>query len=136
MPISEPSTLTAQARESLRDLAHASRHIPDPGQIYELLGDLSLATSSLAQSLHQIATAHDRLGPDRAVVAESRRTGRATSYAVSWELHRAAEMLRQVAKGIDRAHEDEGRITHTQPVPLLTSQEAAPAATARDGLRL
>jgi hypothetical protein len=31
---------------------------------------------------------------------------------VSWELHRAAEMVHQVAEGIDRAHEIEATIAY------------------------
>lgn len=135
MPLSDSSSHSSQARESLRGLANASRHLPDPGEIYDLLGDISGATTSLAQSLDQIAGVHDRLGPERATVAESRRSGRATSYAVSWELHRAAEMLRQVVKGIDRAHEQEARITYAQVDPLL-AQSGQTATAAHNGLHL
>lgn len=121
MPTSDSTTHAAQARENLRALAHASRRVTDPGEIYDLLGGISLAMNSLAQSLHQIAGVHDRLEPGRATVADSTRSGRATSYAVSWEIHRSAEMLLQAAAGIDRAHQDEARISYAAPNPLLTS---------------
>ncbi|MFI5623500.1 hypothetical protein ACIA03_08550 [Nocardioides sp. NPDC051685] len=121
MPTNDSTTHAALAREHLRSLAHSTRTIDDPAEIYALLGDLSPAVTSMAQSLHQIARVHDGLGPDRATVAESRRSGRATSYAVSWELHRCAEMLTQIATGIDRAHEDEARISYGPADLLLTS---------------
>lgn len=129
MPTSESSTHAAQARESLRQLAHTSRSIPDPGELYDLLGDLSIAVNSLALSLHQIARVHDQLGSERARVAESTRSGRAASYAVSWELHRCAEILTQTAAGIDRAHEAEARITYAPMDPLLNSINGVHPAT-------
>lgn len=124
------------ARESTRRLAHTTRSITDPTEIYDLVGNLSLTITSLAQSLHQIAKVHDRIDPGRARVAESARSGRATSYAVSWELHRAAEILIQAASGLDRAHQDEARIAYGPPEPTLSeANNAAPAATAEHLLR-
>lgn len=124
------------ARESTRRLAHTTRSITDPTEIYDLVGTLSLSITSLAQSLHQIAKVHDRLDPGRARVAESARSGRATSYAVSWELHRAAEILIQAASGLDRAHQDEARIAYGPPEQALSAtNNAAPAASAGHLLR-
>lgn len=117
MPTSDSSTYAAQARESLRHLAHSSRWIEDPGELYDLIGDISLAISSMAQSLHQIARIHDALEPGRARVAESARSGRATSYAVSWEVHRSAEILTQAAAGVERARQNEARIAYAPPDP-------------------
>ena len=135
MPTSDSSTHATQARESLRSLAHSSRTIDDPSEIYDLLGDLSLALGSMAQSLHQIARVHDTLDPGRARVAESSRSGRATSYAVSWEVHRCAEILTQAAAGIDRAHQDEARIVYVPPDPLLNRSISGGLSAASDGLR-
>lgn len=129
MPTSDSSTHAANAHECLRDLAHSTLHITDPGEIYDLLGDISLSMNSLSQALHQIARVHDQLEPGRARVAESTRSGRATSCAVSWEIHRAAEMLTQVAAGIDRAHQDEARISYTPPDPLLATPPGSPSAS-------
>lgn len=120
MPARDSITHAAQVRESLRSLAHTSRAITDPGEIYNLLGDLAPAMNSLAQSLHQIAGVHDRLEPGRAIVADSTRSGRATSYAISWEVHRVAEIVVQAAAGLDRVHQDESRISYAGPNPLLT----------------
>lgn len=133
MPATDSSAHATEARESLRKLAHRTRMMTDPGEIYDLLGDLSLAVTSMSQSLHQIARVHDNLESGRAHVAESARSGRATSYAVSWKLHRCAEMLTQIATGIDRAHQDEARIAYGPPDPLLSATSINGAA-AHDGL--
>ena len=135
MPTSDSSTHAAQARESLRHLAHSSRRIEDPGELYDLLGDISLALNSMAQSLHQIARVHDHLEPGRARVAESARSGRATSYAVSWEVHRSAEILTQAASGIDRACQNEARIAYAPPDPTLNQPVSGARAIAGTGLQ-
>ena len=57
------------------------------------------------------------------------REGRAASYKVSWDLHRAAEMLHQVAETIDHAHAVEATIAYDvrdlpalAPVPRRTNE--------------
>lgn len=135
MPTSDSSTYAAHARESLRHLAHSSRRIEDPGEIYDLLGEISLALNSLAQSLHQIARVHDNLEHGRARVAKNARTGRATSYAVSWEVHRSAEILTQAAAGVDRAHQNEARIAYSPPDPTLNQSISGGRAIASTGIQ-
>ncbi|GAB2761723.1 hypothetical protein GCM10027020_12510 [Nocardioides salsibiostraticola] len=100
-----------EACEALRGLAHATRSMNDPRQIYPVLGSLSSAAASLSQSLHQIASFQDGQTKNGAGVPGSR-SERATTYHVSWELHRCAEILRQVAESIDHAHEAESVITY------------------------
>ena len=69
------------------------RMIEDPTAIYAVLGSISSALASLSQSLHQLGEFHD--GPTRkqAWMNGDPNAGRAASYKVSWELHRAAEMV-------------------------------------------
>jgi hypothetical protein len=129
------STHAVQARESLRHLAHSSRRIEDPGELYDLLGDISLALNSMAQSLHQIARVHDTLQPGRALIAGSTRSGRATSYAISWEVHRSAETLTQAAAGVDRACENEVRISYAPSHPTLNQPIAGSGAIAGTGIQ-
>ena len=52
--------------------------------------------------------------PDPQAGVDERRSARrpGASYQVSWELHRAAEMIHQVADGVDRAHEIEATIAY------------------------
>ena len=52
-----------ELRETVRGLARATRSIDDPTEIYPVLGAVSSALASMAQSLHQIGDFHD--GPAR-----------------------------------------------------------------------
>ena len=129
-----PPEHASDAREALRRLAHTTRQVEDPTEIYAILGDLSNGLASLAQSLHQIGDFHEGPARKRAWVTGDPRTGRAASYQVAWELHRAAEMVHQVAAGIDRAHEVEATITYdVRDFPTLVP---APRATRGPGLSL
>jgi type II secretory pathway component PulJ len=111
MPTFEESTAdAAEAQLALRGLAHATRSIKDPAELYSVLGSLSGALRSLEQSLHQLAALHDGAKRPRAVVNDSRREGQAAGYQVAWELHRAGEIVRQVGRAIDHAHEIEAGI--------------------------
>ena len=56
----DPTADAAEAQQALRGLAHATRSIDDPTQIYAVLGSLSAAAASFEQSLHQLAQFHDR----------------------------------------------------------------------------
>lgn len=117
-----PVTDADELREAVRGLAHATRSIDHPTSIYSVLGALSCSLASLTQSLHQLGDFHDHGAATAARVAGDRHAGRAASYRISWELHRAAEMVRQVAEGVDQAHEIEATITYDQstlPTPHL-----------------
>ena len=113
----QPSVDADEAQQALRGLAHATRSIEDPQQLYPTLGSLSAAAASMSQSLHQLASFHD--GP-------TRRTGwtpghsagaRAASYRVSWELHRAGEILRHVSEAISHAQEAEATLVYHRELP-------------------
>jgi len=124
MPTFEDSTANAAgAQLALRGLAHATRSIKDPAELYSVLGSLSGALRSLEQSLHQLAALHECTQRPRAVVNGSHREGQAAGYQVAWELHRAAEITRQVGRAVDHAHEIEAKIgyelgdLHRLPAP-------------------
>lgn len=102
---SGPSVDADEAYEALRGLAHATRVIDDPIEIVAVLGSLSRGLASLEQALHQLGQFHDGPAHTRAWATGDTRTDSATSYQVAWELHRAAEIVHQVAAGLDRAHE-------------------------------
>jgi hypothetical protein len=129
-----PRTHADEAREALRLLAHATRNVEDPTEIYPVLGELSHGLASLAQSLHQIADFHEGPARQRAWVTGDAWTGRAASYQVAWELHRAAQMVHQVAAGIDRAHEIEATIAYD--ISDLVDPDPAPRPTRESGLSL
>jgi len=116
-----PAVDADQAQAALRALAHATRCSEDPREIYSVLGSLTAAVASLSQSLHQLAAVHDRPGREgtgkegtgRGVwVAEYTPASRAARYQVSWELHRAAEILNHVGESIASAHAAEAGITY------------------------
>lgn len=101
-----------ELREAVRGLAHATRSIEDPTAIYRVLGSISSALASLTQCLHQLGDFHDDPAPQGVGVNSDPHATRASSYRVSWELHRAAEMTHQVAETVDRAHEIEATIAY------------------------
>lgn len=124
----DPTEDAEEARQALRGLAHATRNLADPSVVYDLLGVLSQAITSMAQTLNQIGGFHDNLKRRdiRPVVADSARTGNAASYQVSWELLRAAEMARQIAKTVDHAQEIEARIAYSRPVEQTARATGTP----------
>lgn len=135
MPTFEnPAADAAEAQRALRGLAHATRSIDDPAQVYSVLGSLSAAAASLEQSLHQLATFHDGPVRKRAWVTGDERAGRAASNQISWELHRAGEILRQVAHSLDHAHEVEASIAYaSSDFPLVAEP---PHPTPSQGISL
>jgi hypothetical protein len=108
----DPLTGATEARAVLRGLAHATRRVKDPRELYAILGDLSLAAASLGQTLHQLAAVHDRPPRKAAWVPDGSRTTRTAAYQVSWDLHRAGEMLKTISSCIDDAHQAEGTIVY------------------------
>jgi hypothetical protein len=110
----DPAADADEVQTALRALAHATRSIDDPRQIYSVLGSLTSAVDSLSQSLHQVAAFHDMAAKEGVWVAGDSRAGRAAAYQVSWELHRAGEVLHHVCESIASAHNAEARITYTR----------------------
>ena len=122
-----PVADAAEAEQALHGLAHVTRSIDDPTQIYPILGSLSAAASSLSQSLHQLATFHDVPAHMRAPATGVDRSRREAPHQVSWELHRAGEILRQVAASLDRAHEVEASIVYdSSDFPLVPEPPRPP----------
>ena len=127
----DPVADAAEVRESVRGLAHATRNIGDPTGIYNVVGSVSSSLASMSQVLQQLGATHDRMSASRGQ-GPIGREGRATAYQVSWELHRAAEMVNQVAATVDRAHQLEAAITYNVHLPMTP----VPAARRERGLSL
>lgn len=125
----DPIADAAEAREAIRGLAHATRSVDDPTTIYPVLGSVSAALASLAQCLHQLGDLHDGPAIRSAWINGDSRADAASSYRVSWELHRAAEMAHQVATALERAHAIEATIAYESPdQPLeLSPHRSLPA---------
>lgn len=118
MPTFEsPAADADEVQTALRALAQATLSIDDPREIYSVLGSLSSAVASLSQSLHQIAQYHD--GPQRTSqwAPTDSPKARSAAYRVSWDLHRAGEMLRQVGVVIGNAHEAEAMLAYDREFP-------------------
>lgn len=133
MPTFEnPAADADEVQTALRALAHATRSIDDPREIYSVLGSLTAALASMSQSLHQIATFHD--GPRKSEwMPEASAKARSASYRVSWDLHRAGEMLRQVGETVANAHEAEAMLAYHREFPEH-SRSTTSAADHRIGL--
>lgn len=123
MPTFEnPAADADDVQTALRALAHATRSIDDPREIYSVLGSLSSAVASLRQSLHQIAQYHDGRHRNAQWAPANSPKARSAAYRVSWDLHRAGEMLRQVGAVIGNAHEAEAMLAyhHVFPEPQVS----------------
>jgi len=108
----DPIADADELHEAVRSLAHATRSVDDPTAIYPVLGSITSALASLTQVLHQLGDFHDSPTCKQAWMNGDPHAGRRASYRESWELHRAAEMLHQVAECVDRAHEIEATIAY------------------------
>lgn len=51
------------AREAMRSLAHATRKIEEPSEVYEVIGSLTGVLVATEQVLHQLGRFHDDLVP-------------------------------------------------------------------------
>lgn len=124
----DPAAEADEAARALRALAHATRSIDDPRQIYSVLGSLTTAVASLSQSLHQISARHEHPSATAAWVALAESRGQPhRGYQVAWELHRAGEVLHQVSTTINHAHSTEAEITYAKcdhPSPSRRTRSA------------
>lgn len=128
MPTFEnPAADADEVQAALRALAHATRSIDDPRDIYSVLGSLTLALGSLSQTLHQLAGFHDGSNSKAKWATEDNPKARSAAYRVSWDLHRAGEMVRQVGEVIENAHEAEAILRYHREFPIPpVSHSAAP----------
>ena len=118
MPTFEnPAADADEVQTVLRALAHATRSIDDPRDIHSVLGSLTSAVASLSQSLHQIAAFHDARQRQTEWVPADSPKARSAAYRVSWDLHRAGEMVRQVGEVIANAHEAEAMLASHREFP-------------------
>jgi len=127
MPTFEnPAADADEVQTALRALAHATRSVDDPRDIYSVLGSLTSAVASLSQSLHQIAAFHDGRQKQTGWKPMDSPKARSAAYRVSWDLHRAGEMVRQVGEVIANAHEAEAILAYHRefPEPPLSRSSA------------
>lgn len=141
---SNPVEDAADARESVRALAHASRAFRDPADTYQVVGELLGTLRSLEQVLEQVAAAHVR-DQGRAFLDNGDRSGgliEADSAARA--LRRAAAAIGQAERAVDVASQRSGRIAwHPAPVgdepgldPFSRDPFDGPPLNSRRGLSL
>lgn len=110
----DPGADAGEASEALRGLAHATRAIEHPQDMYQVLGDLLSGVRSLRQVLDQLATAH---ASNRPLAFDDHATGSADALAAADELHQAAILIDQAEDRLNAGMSAAGRIAwHTEPV--------------------
>ena len=127
MTLDNAITNSDLASTALRGLAHASRHLPQPGDSYPVLGDLLAGVGSLKQVVRQLADLHtthvDRVRTDDGDTA----AGRAAAKAAATALRDAAATLRQVQQHLDAASAASSRIVWLPaPHPEIDRSAAPP----------
>jgi hypothetical protein len=85
------------------------------------LAELVLAANALSQTAHRAGESYDVSAARDEMAPQVAKGARATRYQLSWELHRAGEMLRQVAQSIEHARVLEASL-HPEMPPASTTR--------------
>lgn len=121
--IDDPDAQAEAARRALHALAGATERMNDRHELGAVLASLSAATASLSESLHQLATARDH---SRGREARPRsRNSQLSQYPMSWELHRAGEILHQVSTLLQHARDAAAH--DALPQPQVTQSVSSPS---------
>lgn len=128
----DPTADASEAAEALRGLAHASRSIDRPDDLYSIVGNLLDGARSLSQVLDHLATAHrshqahafDDTGSHRIAVTQAQ--------AAAQALGHASRLLDHAESSLNTASQAAGRIAwHSDPYlaePAAAEPLAAEAA--------
>lgn len=119
MPIFDDAPAdAAEMSEAMRGLAHGTRRVDQPEQMYPVLGDLLGSVRALEQVLGQLATAHDTLSNRATDDTGDGPAGRSDAAATATELRAAAVLISQAERHIDAGMGAAARIAwHSEPVP-------------------
>ncbi|WP_025155412.1 hypothetical protein [Leifsonia aquatica] len=108
----------AEMSEAKRALAHATRRVDQPEQMYQVLCDLLGSVRSLEQLLGQLATGHDTLIDRTTNDAGDGPAGRSDAAATATELRAAAALISQAERHLDAGMGAAERIAwHSEPLP-------------------
>lgn len=129
----KPAAHAEAAQRALLDLLQATERMDDRHEIGAVLTSLSSATQSLSESLHQIASSHDRGREHRNHQRVRCSDAGSPEYPMSWELHRAGEILHQVSNLLQHAHEAASHHAEGSP-PIAPMEHRSPAAPTGLGL--
>lgn len=112
----DPGADAGEASEALRGLAHATRAIEHPQDMYQVVGDLLSGVRSLRQVLDQLAAAHASNRPLAFDDHGDHATGSADALAAADELHQAATLIDQAEDRLNAGISAAGRIAwRTEP---------------------
>mgnify|MGYP001034375794 CR=1 FL=1 len=113
---SNPVEDAAEARESVRALAHASRAFADPADTYQVVGELLGTLRSLQQVLEQLGATHVRHQESAFLDNGDRSGGLMEADAAARTLRRASALVGQAERAVDEASQHSGRIAwHLAP---------------------
>lgn len=114
----------AETYEAVRGLAHASRTIDDPDELYGIVGELLGAARSLEQVLGQLTRASSTHQHRAATDDGDARIGQADARAAADALQTAAREVGQAEAALNQASAHLGRIAW-QPTPEHAQQVQA-----------
>ncbi|MGN6035891.1 hypothetical protein ACP6NG_10945 [Brevibacterium casei] len=112
---SDPSADAEEAQQALRGLAHASRTIENPDDLYGIVGQLRGAARSLEQSVAQLAQSCLAYQARAAHDDGDRELGSADAWAAADTLRRAAQQIGRAEQTLDEASGHLGRIAWQPP---------------------
>lgn len=130
----DPQADAEEMRQAARGLAHATRSINNPDDLYDVFGSVTYTFAALAQALNQIAAWHHTHADQAAHDNGDRAAGRADALEVTHRLRAATERLDGVIDEVMAAHSINGCIAwHPQPTPATAHarDELATEALAR-----
>lgn len=106
-----------EAREAMRGLAYATRHIAHAEDTYPVLGSVTRAVEGLQQVLRQLAAWHHTARPRAASDGGDRTVGAAAATAAADALITAAAALDGVWDAVNTAWSHNGRIAWRRDTP-------------------
>lgn len=132
----DPQADAEEMRQAARGLAHATRSIDTPDDLYNVFGSISATLTALTQSMNQIATWHHAHADQAAHDNGDRAAGRTDALEVTRRLRAATERLDGVIDEVMAAHSANGRIAwQPQPMPassLIPNELLTEALTRRE----
>lgn len=112
----DPTVDAGEVAEALRGLAHASRSVEHPHEMYGILGRLLSGVGSLRQILDQLADAHVTNLPRAFDDDGDHAAGSRDALAAADELHQVATLIDEAEDRLDVAMSAAGRIAwHHDP---------------------
>jgi phage-related minor tail protein len=130
----DPQADAEEMRQAARGLAHATRRIDTPGDMYDVFGSVTYTVTALTQALNQIAAWHQTHADRAAHDNGDRAAGRTDALEVARRLRTATERLDGVIDEVMAAHSANGRIAwQPEPTPdtSLTREEFLTEALTR-----